>query len=232
MPAFIYPPQGVPQLFMAAMVKSYRAGVFQHDYAAEVGSRPNNGRTKNGHAFLQSDAEWIFLVDTDMVWEPDAIITMRQFAEDKKIKVVGGWALMIKNGIWPNAYRYDGQAYSPYGEIDPFSPPIPVDAVGGSCVLVHRDVYEAVAEETRNFTQWLWQDDYYDPVTDYQMGEDITFSDRIRKAGFEIWYHPGAIFTHVKPAPFGPGEYLKFISGLKDKINANLHTANLQSAGR
>ena len=230
MPAFIHPPQGVSQIFMTAMHNSYRAGVFQHDYVAELGSRPNMGRTRNGLHFLQSDAEWIFLVDTDMAWEPEAIITLKQFAEKHDKKMISGWALILKNGVWPNAYRHDGIGYVPWGEIEPFSLPLKVDAVGGSCVLIHRDIYEKVAERTQDYTQWLWQDDEYVAELGYQMGEDITFCDRVRRyTGEEIWYHPNAIFTHIKPTPYGPKEYLRFISGLRERINANLHSADIQS---
>lgn len=227
LPAFIYPPSGVSQLFMRSMHNSYRAGVFQHDYVAELGSRPNQGRTENGNAFLQSDAEWIFLVDTDMVWEPQDIIKMRQFAESKDIKVLAGWALMVKNGIWPNAFRKVNDGYQPWGDIEPFSLPLKVDAVGGSCLLVHRDVYEEIAEHTRGTTSWLWQDDIYNPEIEVQTGEDITFSDRVNKfTNHEIWYHPDAIFTHIKPTPYGPKEYLRFVERLRERAN-DIHAADL-----
>lgn len=209
-------------LFMHSVHKSYQAGAFKHMWAAGVGSLPNTTRTRNGNAFLQSDAEWIFLVDTDMVWEPDAIITLRQYAEKHGIKAISGWTVSMKNGIWPNAYLRDPDGnFVPYGEIEPMSSPIPVDAVGGSNFLVHRDIYEAIAEETRGTTGYLWQDIEYSESADYMVGEDLVFCDRIaRYTGEQIWYHPGAIFTHIKPVPFGPQEYLRFIEGLKRRANA------------
>lgn len=218
MPAFIHPPSGVPQLFMRSMLDSYRAGAFQHDYVSEIGSRPNQGRTENGINFLKSDAEYIFLVDTDMMWDPSDIIKLHQFAKSKSAKVVAGWALMVKNGIWPNAFRREGDNYLPWGTIEPFGPPIKVDAVGGSCLLVHRDVYEEVAEATDGSTAWLWQDDTYNPDAVVQTGEDIVFSHRVNThTDYDIWYHPDAIFTHIKPTPYGPKEYLRFIQGLMER---------------
>jgi hypothetical protein len=231
MPAFVYPPVGVPQIFMHAVHNSYKAGAFQHDWTAAVGARPNKARTINGHNFLQSDAEWIFLVDTDMVWEPSAIITLRQYAEQHNIKAISGFAVMMKHGIWPHAMRHDGFQYVPYGEIEPFSHPIKVDAVGGACFLVHRDVYEEVAEHTRETTEYLWQDEMYAPEIDAMIGEDITFSDRIHKfTDYEIWYHPGAPFQHMKATPYGPKEYLRFIEGLRERINADVYTTNIRTA--
>lgn len=231
MPAFIYPPNGVSQIFMTAMHHSYRAGVFQHDYVAEIGSRPNEGRTKNGNAFLASDAEYIFLVDTDMAWEPQDIIKMRQFADEKDVKVLGGWALMTRNGLWPNAFRAAKEGYQPWGDIAPFGPPLKVDAVGGSCLLVHRDVYQDVYDAVTKIepTAWPWQDDTYDPDLDTMMGEDISFCHRIRSyTEHEIWYYPDAIFTHIKPTPYGPKEYLRFMDGLRERVNGHLRSTYVQ----
>jgi hypothetical protein len=225
MPAFVHPPQGVPQPFMASMVKSYRAGVFQHFYTGGTSGRLNKVRTENGKVFLESDAEWIFYVDTDMIWEPEAIITLRQFAEKQKIKAVSGWALLIKDGIWPHAIRTEDNKYTTWGMIEPGSDPIQVDAVGGACFLVHREAMEAVRESSEG--EYKWQDEIYNDTLGLNVGEDIVFSERIRDAGYDIWYHPGAIFGHVKPTIFGPTEYLRFQQRLQERVNAKLHAPNL-----
>lgn len=223
MPAFVHPPYGVPQLFMKAMHDSYKAGVFQHNWTCGTSSRTNAVRTENGWNFLKSDAEWIFLVDTDMVWEPKDIITLKKFADKRGVKAVSGWALAPKNGLWPHAYRLDEgeEGYVPWGEVPPFSDPIRVDAVGGACFLVHRDVYKEVGDALVGTTAYLWQEETYNGFYDLQSGEDITFSDRIRTfTDYEIWYHPDAIFTHIKAQPLGPKEYLTYIDRLHKKINA------------
>lgn len=232
MPAFIHPPSGVPQTFMRSMHNSYRAGVFQHDWTAGVGSRPNAARTQNGNNFLASSAEYIMLLDTDMVWEPDAIIKLKQTADERNAGGAAGWAVMLKQGIWPNAYEWnpDAPGYVQMGRrIPPFSVPTKVDAVGGSCFLVHRDVYVDVEEAVRGTTANPWQDDVYVPEMEYQMGEDICFSHRIRTfTDHEIWYVPDAIFTHIKATPYGPREYERYQQRLQEKINANLRRTHIQ----
>lgn len=233
MPAFVHPPQGVPQLFMQAMHNSYKAGVFQHDWASGSSSRTNAVRTENGEKFLESDAEYIFLVDTDMVWEPDAIITLVQFAKRTGAKAVSGWALVPKNGLWPHAYRRDHEGYVPMGDIPPDSAPLTVDAVGGACFLVHRQVYEDVRKATARTTGYPWQEETYNAFYDIQSGEDITFCDRINKyTNHDIWYHPGAIFFHMKPQLLGPSEYSTFQGRLRQTIDAKLHAADLQSTSQ
>lgn len=216
MPSFIHSPMGVPQIFMRAMHNSYKAGVFQHDYVARTGARPVKARTMNGLHFLESDAEWIFLIDTDMVWQPEDIITLKQTADKRKLKAVAGWALAIKGpdgGLWPNAYRKRDGGYIPWGDIPAFSDPLKVDAVGGSCFLVHRDIYEELQEKIDGPNPW--QDESINPVSGLSIGEDLTFSQRIQDfTDHEIWYEPSAVFYHVKPQTFGPVEYSEFISSL------------------
>lgn len=232
MPAFVHPPYGVPQLFMESMHRSYRAGAFQHDWTCGSSSRTNAVRTENGNRFLESDAEYIFLIDTDMVWEPSAALTLTQFAKKNNVKAVSGWALAVKDGIWPHAYRRDesGGAYVPWGQVDPGSDPLRVDAVGGACFLVHRDVYEAVREGVKD-TAYPWQEETYNPFYGFQMGEDLSFSHRIHKfTDYEIWYHPGALFLHLKPQLLGPREYQTFQGRLKELIDGKLHPTDVQSA--
>lgn len=221
MPAFIHPPYGVSQLFMESMVNSYRAGVFQHMYTAGSSSRTNAVRTENGRRFLESDAEWIFLVDTDMVWEPGAIITLTQSAKKLGAKAISGWALMPKSGLWPHAVKVGAEGIVPWGAIDPLSEPIQVDAVGGACFLVHRDIYSTVKETYQGKTEYVWQDEVYDETYDMQVGEDITFCQRITEAGYQIWYEPSAIFGHLKPQLLGAGEYSAFQSRLRERLGNN-----------
>lgn len=217
MPAFVHPPMGVPQLFMRSMHDSYRAGVFQHDYVARTGARPNKARTDNGWDFLNSEAEYIFLVDTDMVWQPRDIIKLKEIAHFPKRPIVAGWALAIKGeskGLWPNAYRREAEGFRPWGNIPPFSDPLKVDAVGGSCVLIHHKVYRALAEKVGG--PYPWQDESVNPLTGQGIGEDLTFSQRVDDfTDYEIWYQPDAVFYHVKPYTFGPQEYLNQIERLQ-----------------
>lgn len=218
MPAFVHPPYGVPQIFMECMHRSYKAGAFQHDWTCGSSSRTNAVRTANGERFLESDAEYIFLVDTDMVWEPSAVITLTQFAKNRNAKVVSGWTLAYKDGIWPHAYRKDesGSGFIPWGAVEPGSEPFKVDGTGGACLLVHRDVYEALREASVD-TAYPWQEETYNKFYGIQMGEDISFSHRVNSlTDYDIWYHPGAIFFHMKPTLLGPREYQTFQGRLRE----------------
>ncbi len=223
MPACVYY-GGVPMTFVSALIESYRALHNLLPLQAESSAMINRARTKNGKAFLKSDAEWILLLDTDMWWTPDAIIRLMKTAKEKKAKVVAGVAFMEqKDRIIPNAYAFipdgsGGKTLAPYAVLPTFGAPFTVDATGGSCLLVHREVYQSVMEMqmAKADTAYYWQEDEYMPIKKEMQGEDITFSKRITEAGYDIWYEPRALFSHLsKDKLLDVREYLAFLERSK-----------------
>jgi GT2 family glycosyltransferase len=211
--------------FLQALIASYKAMPHLLPLQAESSSMINLARTRNGHAFLESDAEWIFLVDTDMLWEPGALIRLLQTAKEKKAKAVSGLAFMDHKGrIVPHAYQVipnenGGYTQNAYATLPSHTEPFQVHAVGGACFLVHRHVYEDVALLSKGKTAYLWQEDVYQPGLDAQMGEDLSFCQRIRKAGHEIWYEPRSVFLHAqKPGFIGPIQYTEYMESLSTQL--------------
>ena len=60
---------------------------------------------------------------------------------------------------------------------------------GGTCLLIERKVLEKLEPPYQKTT-------FNDTVTDVKLSEDMYFSDKIRKAGFEIWCDPKVICSH------------------------------------
>ena len=225
LPATIYY-KGVPMLFVQALITSYKAMNNLMLLQAETSAILNQARTKNGIAFLESEAEWIFLVDTDMWWEPSAIIRLVKTAREFKVKAVAGLAFMEQKGrVIPNAYAFipdgsDGKVLAPYAKLPTLHSPFTVDATGGSCFLIHRDVDVAVKGMMEGKTKFYWQEDVYLPDADDMQGEDITFSKRIIEAGFDILYEPRALFSHLsKETLLDVKEYLAFIKVIENDAN-------------
>jgi GT2 family glycosyltransferase len=219
LPATVYY-GGVPMTFVQALIASYRALHNLLPLQAESSAMINLARTKNGKAFLKSNAEWILLLDTDMWWEPNAIIRMVKTAKERKVKVVAGLAFMEqKNRIIPNAYKFipdgeGGKVLAPFAVLPSLIEPFEVDATGGSCLLVHRDVYQDVMEASvaRENTAYWWQEDVYMPIKKEMQGEDITFCKRITEAGYTILYEPRSLFSHLsKDTLLDVREYVEFL---------------------
>ncbi len=234
MPATVYY-GGVPMTFVQSLISSYKAMRNLLPLQAESSAMINLARTKNGTAFLKSQAEWIFLVDTDMWWEPSSLIRLMKTAKETQIKAVAGLSFMEqKDRIVPNAYAFipdggDGKVLAPYAVLPTLDEPFRVDATGGSCFLVHRDVYQDVKDMVakRGDTAYYWQEDEYMPIKGEMQGEDITFCKRITEAGYDILYEPRALFSHLsKDTLLDVREYLDFLK-VHNIEHGNLLTSHL-----
>jgi len=125
------------------------------------------GRNMLVEQFLQTEAEWLFMVDTDMVFDYDAVERLLQTAEEYKAPVVGGLAfgLNLKYGQFPTLYKeQDGLPVVwldyPHGQV------VQVAATGAAFTLTRRDVF-----------------------TDYRRNDPHPWFHRIETAGNES--HPG-----------------------------------------
>jgi GT2 family glycosyltransferase len=213
-------PGYLPRSFVSCLARSYKAMPKLMAIQEESSAIPNLARTKNGKAFLESEAEWALLVDSDMMWEPVSIIQLLQTAQRLKAKVVSGITFMEQKGrIVPHAYAYipdnqGGTALAPYAVVPSLTEAFKVEAVGGACLLVHRDVYQDVKDMTQKVTAHYWQEDVYSPKNHEMKGEDLVFSERIRAAGYDIWYEPRAPFMHLqKPDMITIQDYIAFLDG-------------------
>jgi len=182
----------------------------------ESSSLLNLARTQNGRYFLDSGAEYALLLDSDMVWEPKDIVRLRKTAREKNAKIVSGLYFGQQLGrIFPVAYGLTDRGLLPFAMLPSLDQPFKVDGVGGGALLVHRDVYEAVADMQRGQTAYLWQEEMYAPATDSQVSEDLVFCLRAKEAGFDIWLEPRAIFNHLKkPDILGLEDYAAFVETL------------------
>lgn len=213
-------PGFLPQLFVMSLARSMRALPHLMEPQLRSSALINHARTNNVRAFLDSEAEWALTIDSDMAWEPDAIIRLLKTAKEKQAKVVSGLTFMNQKGrIVPHAYAYvphgGSTVLAPYAVLPTNSDAFTVEAAGGACLLVHRQVYEDVRRAVKGTTAYYWQEEVYSPKSDDMKGEDLVFSERIRAVGYDIWYEPRAIFLHQKKAALmGFKEYVAFLDSV------------------
>jgi hypothetical protein len=170
-------------------------------------------------------------LDSDMTWEPLSIIQLMKTAKAKQAKVVSGITFMEQRGrVIPHAYEMipdnaGGKKLAPYARLPSYQEPFKVTAVGGACLLVHRDVYRDVMEMTAGTTKHYWQQDVYIETADDMQGEDLTFSKRIGAAGYDIWYDPRAPFPHLrKSSLLSVQEHFEFLASQGIEIPSELLT--------
>lgn len=158
--------------------------------------------------FLQRDEEWLFWLDTDMGFQPDALNRLRDAADAEERPIVGALCFTQKEhsfdeyhgfrtGARPTIFdktevRTQGVNYQVYLSRDWYPPGqlVKCDATGMACVLIHRSVFERVEGPG-------WYDRLSEPGG-IKAGEDISFCRRVGDAGIPIHVHTGVRTSHLK----------------------------------
>lgn len=150
-------------------------------------------RNKLVQRVLDSNSDWIFFVDDDQALRPDTL--MRLLSYEKPI--VSGLYLNRNRPFFPIAFseRAEDGTYIP---IDlptlPKEGLLQVQAVGAGCLLIRREVLEAIGEN------WF----QHGRVDDWDASEDIIFCEQARAAGYEIFVDLGTQVGHFAPAAVWP----------------------------
>jgi hypothetical protein len=164
------------------------------------------GRNEVVKAFLKCDAEWLWFVDADMGWDPDALEKLMAAADPVERPIVGGLCFgfgpitdkidhanaVVKRPfptIFDLAETDDDIAFRPrWGYV-----PGVVQrcgATGAAMLLIHRSVLEALGE--------AWFDRIKHPKAKKLWGEDTSFCMRAALAGFPVHVHAGVRTSHAK----------------------------------
>ncbi len=159
------------------------------------GPRIAVGRNSLVEHFLATGADWLVMLDTDMSFGPDAIDRLLQAAHPQDRPIVGGLAIAGgRDGWFPTLTVVTQEGV--ISRITDYPPDqlVPVDATGAACLVIHRTVFEKLAQEHAAPWQWFMEASYGEQA----VGEDFTFGLRARAAGFPVYVHTGIPFGHCK----------------------------------
>jgi hypothetical protein len=173
-----------------------------------------DGRNNLCNALLMSDHEWLFMVDSDMGFEPILLDQLLKVADAKERPIVGGLAFAQRetvpdgrNGFrcfpmptildWiqhigpgtlnDGVWRFTGRRHYPVNSL------VKCGSTGAACLVIHRSVLERMLE--RYGKHW------WDRITgekDEVMGEDISFFSRCKELDIPLHVHTGIRTTHFK----------------------------------
>ncbi len=157
-------------------------------------------------AFMQSDADWLVMIDDDEV-VPD---NFWQLCTVTDADIISGVTPVWVGNMDPetmlrvNHYGLDdkGQCYNLMPPPKDVTTPYRVPIVGTGCIAIRRRVFAPLPAG-------LGVDPFYFtfmPDRKIQAGEDINFSVNANKAGFVLAVHPQVRFDHVKEVPLGQVE--------------------------
>lgn len=185
--------------------------------AKETGAAQiHNGRNKLARTLLdETDSDWLFMVDADMGFGPDTVDRLIAAADPVDRPIVGGLAFAQKSAgaapFYARRYRCTPTLYR-MAETDtevgfapwfdyPRDELVEVDGTGAACVLIHRNVLEAIRGQHGD--HWFHPVEVpKGPEGSTEFGEDLSFCIRARAAGFPIHVHTGVKTTHDKGGVF------------------------------
>ena len=171
--------------------------------ALSSGPRISSARNSIVRQFLDSpvlDADWLWMLDADMSFEPDTLDRLMEVADAKERPIIGGLCFGGGRGrIFPTMYELidpsenDGEAIR-YVTEWPEGAVVEVDATGAACLLMHRSVLEQMRERFPEPVPWFAESIYKGT----EFGEDWTFCLRVRRLGHRIYVNTNAPIGHVK----------------------------------
>lgn len=161
-----------------------------------IGPALHLGRSYLLDAFARSPADVCVMLDTDMSFSPEDVDVIVD-GLSRGVGVVSG-VYLGATGIpdvggladaRPLAYRFTDGSYVQLDEVP--AEPVDVDGVGAGFMAISREVLDHV-----------WAPGAFHHVnltSSHQLGEDLSFSRRVRDAGLRIVLDPRARPRHVKP---------------------------------
>ena len=142
--------------------------------------------------FLESDAEWLWTLDTDIGFPPYTLDNLLSHGEDYSV-VSGLYNTILEQGSDGNGapeywtklplvmHKSDTGTYRRYLSYEGF---MEVDVVGAGCLLVNRGVFEKIGGN------------WYNCLPGY--GEDFSFCMRVQEAGYKILCDTTIPLSHHK----------------------------------
>lgn len=152
--------------------------------------------------FLAGDGEWLWFVDTDMGFRPDALHQLLATADRRERPVVGALCYGVveeepddmggvATRVFPTLHGWaeEAKVFTEWKGRVP-SGVVRVAGTGAACLLLHRSALERVGDGG-----------WFDPVVDgtgHLVGEDLSFCWRLMAAGVPVHVDTGVPTTHQK----------------------------------
>ena len=162
----------------------------------------------------QTNAAWLLMLDADVVLSIEAFDLLCATVHDQTRPVVSGLYFALGHGEpWPRPvptlYRIDAEGnHVPIFDY-PANSIIEVESAGAGCLIVHRSVLEAIRRDRPIDVgpEWCWFHEGPYAGGEGWIGEDLTFCNRIRAAGYPIHAHTGAVLPHHKAHWIAEAQY-------------------------
>ena len=178
----------VPAVFAQSLAMLKKVG--NCAVAFQVGSLVYESRNDLAKYAVQSEADYVLWLDSDMMFEPELLEKMIATLREKDLDILSGIyyrrrhpfspVLMKKLSIGENNFcEYEN--YNTYPEDEIFE----VEGIGFGCVLMKSDVLMDIKAA---------YDDWFSPIG--RVGEDLSFCWRARQTDHKIFADPSIQLGH------------------------------------
>jgi len=201
---------------------AYEAAYGRLDDVLRIKSGPQMCEGRNGivERFLEINSEWLFMVDTDMVFGYNVAERLIASAVEANVKMMGGLCFGIDKqlGQFPTLYR-DVSGH-PTVMLDlPDSGVVEVDGTGAAFIVTHRSVF--VDNRRDGHHPWFHRIEVAESNTNpgNVLSEDLSWCWWLKSRGVKICVDVDVEAGHVKPSIVGratyrrPGKQLEIVRG-------------------
>jgi hypothetical protein len=156
--------------------------------------------------FLRTRSEWLWMLDTDVSFGPDALEQTLAFATDERKILAAPYWSCNDNGPFCTWMKLEDDGFHYYIRLPAMGQPMVLGGCGMGFTLIHREVIEVMAatqDEELKGDPWVWFG--HDLLTINgqvtRVGEDLSFCARARRLGYLTWGCPGIVVDHYKVRP-------------------------------
>lgn len=164
---------------------------------------------------VSPEIDWVLMLDTDVVMQREDLDLLAELASLEERPVVTGVYLLgflgrkpIEPCVYDLEWLMDGKypSFKPYYDILTRHEPFQVKGAGAGCLLIHRRVFEAMAQPHPNGfgtthrgqrNAYIWFQDGAQFEGKY-IGEDLAFFIKLDRMGIPVWCHPQVWVQHKK----------------------------------
>ena len=177
----------VPALFCLSLASLQK--IYECHITGKIGSLIHMSRNDIATTAMRDGYDYVFWLDSDMVFRPDTLIRMVQTLESNDLDFLTGLyfrRVPMYTPVLFDELDFDGKKCN-WTEFKTL--PTELFEVGGcgfGCVLMKTDVFFDVCGRFHEM---------FEPIG--WNGEDIAFCWRARKCGYKIWCDPSIICGHV-----------------------------------
>lgn len=158
----------------------------------QVGTIVYVGRETICSNAIADGTDYILWVDSDMVFEPDALVRLVDDIEQKGCDIVTGLCFMRRPPYRPCIWSELKMAHLPENRVSavyenyPKNELFEIDACGMAFCLMKTEVAEAIMKEKGTC---------FSPIPGY--GEDLSFCIRAKQLGYKLWCDSSVKIGHI-----------------------------------